>query len=76
MSWEEIAQALESKPFKPFRVHLSDGTANEVTIRGAVLLGRTSAYIGVKKRRNGHPRIYDMISFVSLPNAWTIRVNV
>ena len=42
---EDLLDRLEDQPFKPFRIHLSDGTALEVREPGMVIVGRSSAVL-------------------------------
>ena len=44
---EEIREYLHRQPFKPFRVHLSDGRVFEIRHPEFVLVYRTSLEIGV-----------------------------
>ena len=39
---------LEDRPFKPFRVHMSDGTKFDVTQPGMVLVGMSSAVLPIE----------------------------
>ena len=41
----DLFDRLEGKPFKPFRLHLSDGTLLEVQEPGMVIVGRASAVL-------------------------------
>ena len=42
---EDILDRLEDRPFKPFRVHLSDGTTVDVPEAGMVIVGQSSAVL-------------------------------
>jgi hypothetical protein len=55
---DDLAAAIDRRPFTPFRLHLSDGTAYEVRHPEMVLLGRRSAVIGISEEINGRP-MYD-----------------
>jgi len=48
---EDLLDRLEDRPFRPFRVHLSDGAALDVPEPGMVIFGRSSA---VLPSRSGH----------------------
>jgi hypothetical protein len=43
MTPTDINRKLYDKPFKPFRIHLSDGSSIPVTNTGIVLVGESSA---------------------------------
>jgi hypothetical protein len=44
---EEIRELLDARPFEPFRIHLSDGSAFDVKHPEMVLVARTHLDIGV-----------------------------
>jgi hypothetical protein len=62
---DDLAAAIDRRPFAPFRLHLSDGTAYEVRHPEMVLLGRRSAVIGISEEINGRP-MYDRHVTVAL----------
>ena len=41
----DLLNRLEDRPFKPFRIHLSDGTALDVPDPGMVIVGRNIAVV-------------------------------
>ena len=41
----DLLQKLEDQPFRPFRIHLSDGTVLPVTNAGMVVVGPSSAIV-------------------------------
>jgi hypothetical protein len=41
----DIIRRLDDQPFKPFRLHLSDGTLIELTQPGMVIVGNSSAVV-------------------------------
>ena len=41
----DLIQRLEDQPFRPFRIHLSDGTELEIPDAGMVIVGPTTAVI-------------------------------
>lgn len=49
----DLLNRLEDHPFKPFRVHLSDGTMLAVSEPGMVLVGRSSAVLPTAFTRDG-----------------------
>ncbi|MBI3834255.1 MAG: hypothetical protein HY287_08000 [Planctomycetes bacterium] len=42
---EDINHRLHDDPFKPFRIHLSDGDAIDVRFPGMVIVGRSTAIL-------------------------------
>ncbi len=45
MTKRDLLDRLNDQPFKPFRVHLSDGSRLDVTQSGMVIVGDTSAVL-------------------------------
>ena len=45
MTRSDLLSRLEDAPFKPFRIHISDGTVLELTQPGMVIVGETSAIL-------------------------------
>lgn len=45
MTTVDINQRLHDSPFKPFRIHLSDGSSIPVTNAGMVLVGESSVIL-------------------------------
>ena len=41
----DLLNRLQDQPFKPFRIHLSDGTLLEVPEAGMVIVGQSSAVL-------------------------------
>jgi hypothetical protein len=39
----DLLDRLEDHPFRPFRMHLSDGTRHDVTDSGLIMVGESSA---------------------------------
>ena len=59
MSPADINQRLYDQPFRPFRIHLTDGSSLAVTNAGTLSVGETSAIVPVELGRdsNGHPLV-------------------
>ena len=57
MRHEDLLTRLQDQPFKPFRIHLSDGTAIDVTDPGMIIVGRSSAVLPTRmgKDEEGRP---------------------
>ncbi len=47
MQQEDVEKKVRQKPFKPFRLYLTDGTVYEVRHPELVLLGRRSLVLGL-----------------------------
>ena len=45
MRTEDLLNRLQDHPFRPFRVHLSDGTTLDVPDGGMVIVGKSSAVL-------------------------------
>ncbi len=45
MRTEDLMNRLEDRPFRPFRIHLSDGTNLDVAQPGMVIVGRSTAVL-------------------------------
>ena len=57
MTTVDLNHRLYDKPFKPFRIHLSDGSSIPVTNAGVVLVGESSAILPTELARDteGYP---------------------
>ena len=53
MNAREIEKLLTSKPFEPFGIYLSDGSAYPVTHPDQVILTPRVAHVGIGSSRNG-----------------------
>jgi hypothetical protein len=56
MRTEDLLNRLEDRPFKPFRVHLSDGTTLDVREPGMVIVGRSTAVLPTRLGRDEEGR--------------------
>ncbi len=50
---EQIRESLTAKEFRPFRLHMSDGSAYEIMNHDMALVGRNSVEIGVNPDPKG-----------------------
>ncbi|RIK62412.1 MAG: hypothetical protein DCC65_17610 [Planctomycetota bacterium] len=57
MRAEDLLDRLEDRPFKPFRIHLSDGTMLTVPNAGMVIVGRSSVVLPSKFERDSEGRM-------------------
>ena len=60
----DLLQALRKRPFEPFRIHVSDGTAYDVRHPELVMVGLGSAVVGVPA--TGQPRLYERYETIAL----------
>jgi hypothetical protein len=56
MRTNELLSRLEDRPFRPFRIHVSDGTVLDVPEPWSISVGRTAAMIASRFQRDeeGH----------------------
>lgn len=62
MTPDELLKALRERPFRPFRVALTDGRAIEVRHPELVLLGRRTAIIGIPALGETEPFYDDRVT--------------
>ncbi|MFL5242926.1 MAG: hypothetical protein ACJ8FY_12525 [Gemmataceae bacterium] len=65
MRLDDIQRLLHEKPFKPFRIHLSNGRTHEVRHPELAMVGRTTMLIG-KPAPDLPPTAYDDFAIVTL----------
>ena len=69
MRAEDLLSRLQDEPFRPFRIHLSDGTSLEVPQAGMVIVGKSSAVLPSRFERGEEGRrIAARSRTVSLPH--------
>ena len=61
---QDILQALDKRPFEPFRIQISDGSTYEVRHPELVMVGLGSLVIGVPAQ--GQPRLYERYETIAL----------
>jgi hypothetical protein len=67
MQREQIQELLKRRPFQPFRVHLTDGRACDVSYPGITLLSQYSLTIGFPEPDDPDPDpVYDRTEMVQL----------
>ena len=64
MKPEDIRELLEANPFKPIRIHLSDGKAFDLTHPDMVIVSRSKIILGVPNEPGS--RIADRVGHCSL----------
>jgi hypothetical protein len=50
---QEIRERMPAKPFQPFRIYVSDGSAYDIENHDAAVVARNSVEIGVNRDPNG-----------------------
>jgi hypothetical protein len=65
MRLEEVQQLLRARPFRPFRLHLSNGRSHEIRHPELVLAGRDTMFIG-KPAADLPEDAYDNFAIVTL----------
>ena len=54
MKPEDIRELLEAMPFKPIRIHMSDGKAFDITHPDMVIVSRSKVILGVPSEPQSH----------------------
>ncbi len=62
MNVEEVEKLLSAKPFEPFGLYMSDGSAYGVTHPDQVILTPRTAHVGIGGARNGRV-VRDVVIF-------------
>ena len=44
---KEIKELIEAKPFKPFKIYLSDGTSYEISNHDMAMVSKNAVYVGI-----------------------------
>ena len=65
MRLDDIQRLLHERPFKPFRIHLSNGRTHDVHHPELAMAGRTTMFIG-KPAPDLPPSAYDDFAIVTL----------
>ena len=56
MRAEDLLNRLQDEPFRPFRIHLSDGSTLDVPQGGMVIVGKSSAVLPSRFERDDEGR--------------------
>lgn len=56
MRAEDLMNRLQDEPFRPFRIHLSDGSTLDVPQGGMVIVGKSSAVLPSRFERDDEGR--------------------
>lgn len=57
MRAEDVLNRIHDSPFRPFRIHLSDGTTLEVPEPAMIIVGRSSAVLPSRFGRDAEGRL-------------------
>ncbi len=60
MNVQEVEKLLTTRPFEPFGIYMSDGSAYPVTHRDQVILTPRVAHVGIRRGRDG-PVMRDVV---------------
>jgi hypothetical protein len=68
MRREDVLEASRVRPFKPFRIHVSDGAAYDLRHPEMVMVTRTSAVVGFPEPDNVAPAIerYSLVDLLHI----------
>lgn len=68
MRREDMLEVLRTRPFKPFRIYISDGAAFDVPHPEMVMVTRTSAIVGLPEREDPLPAIekYSLVDLLHI----------
>jgi hypothetical protein len=55
---KQLRRLLDAQPFRPFRIHLSDGSHYDVTNHDMALVGRNTVEIGVNPDPEGFAEMF------------------
>ena len=50
---EQLKQLMDANPFRPFRIHMSDGSTYDIANHDGALVARNSVEVGVNPDPNG-----------------------
>jgi hypothetical protein len=63
---EQIRELLRPKPFKPFRICLSDGSSYDVTNHDMAMVGRNTVEVGVQPDAQGFAAYFARCSILHI----------
>lgn len=66
MTAKQIRALLEAKPFRPFRICLSDGSQHDVTNHGMALVGRNTVEVGLHLDADGFAEYFARCSILHI----------
>lgn len=70
---EDLAKFQQERPFRPFRITLTDGRIFEVHHPELIMVGRTTAEIGIRSLEHAFPA-YERTVTISLMHVMQIEV--
>jgi len=63
---KQVRDLLQSRPFKPFRIHLSDGTHHDVTNHDMAFVGKNTVEIGLNLDPDGFAEYFTRCSILHI----------
>jgi hypothetical protein len=66
MGTHDLDDLLHARPFRPFRIHVSDGTTFDIHHPDLVVPGITSVFVGIPPSQQPTPRYYEHFEIVFL----------
>jgi hypothetical protein len=75
MDAEELYEKVKHRPFEPFRIHVSDGTAYEIKHPEQIMIGRRSSYVGLGRNGEGPFQKIAIVSNIHITRIEPLREN-
>jgi hypothetical protein len=66
MRYQDLLRRVKKQPFRPFRVHVSDGAIYEVRHPDLLMVGRRMAVIGIQERADASEIAADTFAYVDV----------
>jgi hypothetical protein len=63
---KQIRDLMQAKPFRPFRIHLSDGNHNDITNHDMAFVGRNTVEIGLNLDPDGFAEYFTRCSILHI----------
>ncbi len=63
---KQIRELIQAKPFRPFRIHLSDGTHHDITNHDMAFVGRNTVEVGLNLDPDGFAEYFTRCSILHI----------
>jgi len=63
---KQIRELMQAKPFKPFRIYISDGTHHDITNHDMAFVGRNTVEIGLNLDPDGFAEYFTRCSILHI----------
>ena len=63
---EQLREMMRAKPFKPFRICLSDGSSYDITNHDMAMVGRNTVEVGVHPDAQGFAALFARCSILHI----------